>query len=86
MESKKINLAIQKIWKVSKMGQSITFNSLTVSSMQQSRMKSHRIGHQSSKRKPVLAYLYTKTKNKPIKMTNSTSTDVILQVHGAIEW
>ena len=57
--------------------QSTTSNSSTVSSMQQCRMKSHRIGHQSTKRQPIQAYLYIKTKNKPLKMTNSTSTDVI---------
>ena len=34
-------------------------------------------GTPSSKRKPVEAYLYIKTKNKPLKMANNTSTDVI---------
>ena len=55
---------------------------LTVLSVQQNRMKSHRIGHQSSKMKPIYAYLYIKTKTKPVNMINSTSTDV----NGAIEW
>ena len=43
----------EELRNVSSRVQSTTSNSLTVSSMQQSRMKSHRIGHQSSKRKPI---------------------------------
>ena len=57
-------------------GQSTASNSLTESSMQQSRIKSHRIGHKRSKRKSVQVYLSIKTKNKPIR-TNSTITAVI---------
>ena len=65
----------EELWQVSSRVQSTTSNSLTVPSMQQIRMKSHRIGHQSSKRNLIQIYLYTKTRNKPPKMTNSTSTD-----------
>ena len=50
--------------------------SWTVPSMQQSRMKSYKISHQSSNRKAICAYQYIKTKNKHPKMTNSTRTDV----------
>ena len=80
-ESKKVNSVTEnkseELWKVGSRVQSTTSNSLTVPSMQQSRMKSHKIVHYSSKRKLIQAYLYIKTKNKPLKMTNSTSIDFI---------
>ena len=44
--------------------------------MQPSRMKSHMIGNQTSQKMPIYAYLYITTKDKPLKMTISTSTDV----------
>ena len=41
------------------------------------RNEGYRIGHRSSKSKPMKAYLYnSKLINKPPKITNSTSTDV----------
>ena len=56
-EPKKVNSVTEnnseEQWKVNSRVQLTSSNSLTVSSMQQSRMKIHRIGHQSSKRKPI---------------------------------
>ena len=56
-ESYKVNSVTEnkseELQKGSSRALSTTSNSLTVPSMQQSRMKSHRIGQRSSKRKPI---------------------------------
>ena len=67
---------------VSSRERSTTPNSLTVSSMQQSRMKSLRIGHQRSKRKPTYI-LQLKTDLQ--RLQRALALMPPLEVHSAIK-
>ena len=90
-EPKKINSVTksisQVIWKVSSKVQSITSNSLTVLSMQQSKMKRHMINHQRSKRSLFIfrpTYIL-KLKTNLYRWQMTLALMSTLQVHGAIE-
>ena len=83
-EARKVNSVTEnksELWKASSKVQPTTFNSLTAPSMQQSREKSNRMGHQSSKRTAsdfvYLGLPYINSKNTHLKMKNCTRTDFI---------
>ena len=61
MKPKRINSVIknksEELWRASPSVQSTTSKSFTVPAMQQSRLKSYRTGHHSSKKKLIEAYL-----------------------------
>ena len=74
------------VWKLCLWAQSIIFYSLTVSTLQQSRIKSF-VRNRKTARGNLCRPTYVRLNHiKPIKITNRSRSNISLQVHAVIEW